>query len=85
MPSVYWVNPIKFHKTFLLQIYKNIYIHLYKNSTQARSRERTEPFDEAFDRTEVAEPFDRAERAEVTEPGGDGNSAPKPNSTKHKF
>ena len=38
----------------------------------AKSRERTEDFDDRF------EPFDRAE---VTDPGGDGNSAPKPNST----
>ena len=38
----------------------------------AKSRERTEDFDDRF------EPLDRAE---VTDPGGDGNSAPKPNST----
>ena len=39
----------------------------------AKSRERTEDFEDRFD------PFDRAE---VTDPGGEGNSAPKPNSTK---
>lgn len=61
-------------------IMKDIVFYYYKYNlvfyfpfSHAKSRDRVELFDERL------EPFDRAD---VTEPGGDGNSAPKPNSTK---
>ena len=47
----------------------------------AKSRERAESLDDFFDPFDRTDPFERADRAEVTDPGGDGSSAPNPNST----
>ena len=72
----YAVSNIKPDNCCFLEKYSLLYKYILffiKLLFHAKSRERTEDFEDRFD------PFDRAE---VTDPGGEGNSAPKPNSTK---